>query len=85
MENTIVTKRSNKMRKRIMLIICVTMLLGSLGTAMADVRVRGYYRRNGTYVEPHYKSDPDGNVWNNWSSYGNINPYTGKRGTRRVW
>ena len=53
------------------------------GTAFADVSVRGYYRSNGTYVQPHYRSNPDGNVYNNWSTYPNINPYTGRTGTRR--
>ena len=51
-------------------------------SANADVYVRGYYRSNGTYVAPHYRSDPDGNFWNNWSTYPNINPYTGRIGTR---
>jgi len=44
----------------------------------ADVRVKGYYRKDGTYVRGHYRSDPDGNPYNNWSYPGNINPYTGK-------
>ena len=48
----------------------------------ADVYVGGYYRSNGTYVQSHYRSDPDGCVYNNWSTYPNINPYTGKRGTK---
>ena len=47
----------------------------------ADVKVRGYTRKDGTYVKPHYRSDPDGIFSNNWSTKGNINPYTGKRGT----
>ncbi|MBL7186835.1 MAG: hypothetical protein ISS70_10970 [Phycisphaerae bacterium] len=52
--------------------------------ADAAVRVRGYFRRNGTYVRPHYRSNPDGNFWNNWSTIGNVNPYTGKVGTKRT-
>jgi hypothetical protein len=48
----------------------------------ADVFVRGYTRRDGTYVRPHYRSNPDGNVANNWSTRGNVNPYTGQPGTR---
>lgn len=48
------------------------------------VRVRGYFRKDGTYVQPHYRSAPDGNFWNNWSTKGNINPYTGKEGTKTV-
>ena len=45
------------------------------------VAVRGYYRSNGTYVPPHYRSAPDGSVYNNYSTKGNQNPYTGKSGT----
>jgi len=26
----------------------------------AGVAVRGYYRKNGTYVSPHIRSNPDG-------------------------
>ena len=47
-----------------------------------SVRVKGYTRKNGTYVAPHYRSSPDRNFYNNWSTKGNINPYTGKEGTR---
>jgi hypothetical protein len=49
-----------------------------------DVYVKGYFRKDGTYVPPHYRSDPDGNLQNNWSTYGNVNPYTGKVGTQHV-
>ncbi len=51
-------------------------------TANAQVYVRGYMRSNGTYVQPHYRSQPDGYFYNNWSSYPNTNPYTGRVGTR---
>jgi len=44
----------------------------------AAVRVKGYYRKDGTYVSSHYRSNPDGNPYNNWSYPGNVNPYTGK-------
>lgn len=50
----------------------------------ADVRVDGYYRKNGTYVQPHYRSNPDGKFYNNWSTDGNINPYTGEYGTKKI-
>lgn len=48
---------------------------------MAAVHVKGYYRSNGTYVQPHYRSSPNGTVLDNYSTKGNINPYTGKEGT----
>ncbi len=50
--------------------------------SLADVHVDGYYRKDGTYVQPHYRSDPDGNPNNNWSTQGNTNPYTGQEGTK---
>lgn len=37
------------------------------GRSVAAVYVRGYTRSNGTYVSPHYRSDPDGIKSNNWS------------------
>lgn len=61
--------------------ITLVILVGFLGLtfdADAAVRVRGYYRKDGTYVQPHYRSNPDGNPYNNWSFPGNVNPYTGK-------
>ena len=47
--------------------------------------VRGYYRSNGTYVQGHHRSARDGNVYNNWTTKGNTNPYTGKEGTREPY
>ena len=48
----------------------------------AAVRVRGFTRKDGTYVQPHYRSSPDSSFYNNWSTKGNVNPYTGKSGTK---
>ena len=30
--------------------------------------VKGYHRKNGTYVRPHYRSNPDSVKWNNYGS-----------------
>lgn len=51
------------------------------GDIISQVKVKGYYRKDGTYVQPHYRSNPDGNPYNNWSYPGNTNPYTGKTAT----
>ncbi len=48
--------------------------------AVADTYVNGYYRNDGTYVQPHYRTSPDQNRYNNYSSQGNSNPYTGNQG-----
>ena len=63
----------------VLVVVCIATL-----TADADVYVRGYYRSNGTYVQPHYRSNPDSSFYNNWSTYPNINPYTGTKGTKRA-
>jgi hypothetical protein len=47
-----------------------------------DVDVDGYYRSNGTYVNPHYRSAPNNTTLDNYSTKGNYNPYTGAAGTR---
>lgn len=50
----------------------------------AVVHVNGYYRSNGTYVAPHYRSSPNSTPTDNFSYPGNTNPYTGKTATGNV-
>ncbi|MBU2645364.1 hypothetical protein KKI24_11715 [bacterium] len=47
-----------------------------------DVYVRGYQKSDGTYVQPHYRTSPNSTRNDNYSTKGNINPYTGKEGTK---
>lgn len=66
-----------------MLRIAGTILLATVSTlALADTYVQGHFRKNGTYVQPHYRSSPNGTTLDNYSTQGNINPYTGKVGTK---
>src|SRR4051794_14410817 len=51
-------------------------------TTSAQTYVHGYTKSNGTYVAPHYRSSPDNSLYNNYSTRGNVNPYTGKVGTK---
>ena len=41
-------------------------------------QVRGYTRRDGTYVQPYQRTNPDGNPYNNYNFPGNYNPNTGQ-------
>lgn len=50
--------------------------------AFADQTVRGYTRRDGTYVAPYQRTEPNQYRHDNYSSQGNVNPYTGRRGTQ---
>lgn len=61
------------------------LVIASSATAGGPVRVKGYVTKNGTYVAPHYRSSPDSSRYNNWSSQGNYNPYTGKQGTQNPY
>jgi len=44
--------------------------------------VSGHVTKNGTYVAPHQATNPNDTKADNWSSKGNVNPYTGKEGTK---
>jgi hypothetical protein len=46
------------------------------------VVVRGYVTTSGKYVETHHRTSPNNTVYDNWSTHPNINPYTGKIGTK---
>lgn len=60
--------------------IAIALMFAALA-AHADTYVNGYYRSNGTYVQPHVRSDANGTSADNWSTRGNVNPYTGRHGT----
>lgn len=64
---------------RLLSLVALALLLPAL--VSAQVFVPGYLRRDGTYVQPHYRSAPDHTPDNNWSTRGNLNPYTGQYGT----
>ena len=51
-------------------------------SAYADTWVDGYIKRDGTYVPGHYRSSPNSTNWDNYSSQGNANPYSGEKGSR---
>lgn len=43
--------------------------------------VNGYTKSNGTYVQGYYRTNPNSTNVDNYSTYPNVNPYTGKTGT----
>jgi hypothetical protein len=72
----------HQLRRKLSVIGLLAAVLAMLaGQVWADTFVRGYTRKDGTYVQPHYRSNPDGNRFNNYSTQGNTNPYTGRAGT----
>ena len=51
--------------------------------SLNDQYVRGYYRQNGKYVKPYRRTYKNDTFNDNYSTRGNINPYTGKWGTHK--
>ena len=47
------------------------------GKGGGDVGVKGYTRKDGTYVAPHTRSAPDSSPYNNHGMPGNYNPNKG--------
>lgn len=54
------------------------LLLNLSVVSFAQVHVRGYYRKDGTYVRPHVRTRPNHTVTDNYSYPGNYNPNTGR-------
>jgi len=50
--------------------------------AMAQTYVNPHVRKDGTYVDGHYRSRPNSTVDDNYGTRGNMNPYTGQTGTQ---
>lgn len=69
------------MIRRLALAVTAAIIAFSSVAEARDTSVRGYTRRDGTYVAPHMRSAPDRNPYNNFSTRGNVNPYTGEVGT----
>ena len=60
------------------------LVLSSTTLAMAggSHHVSGYVKKDGTYVAPTVATNPNATKLDNYSTKGNVNPYTGKEGTK---
>lgn len=66
-------------KRSIILGVALIVLISFVTVSLVEAGwVRGYYRSDGTYVRPHYRTNPDGNPYNNYSFPGNYNPNTGR-------
>lgn len=64
--------------KKLAVLICAALA----ASAFADsTYVRPHVRKDGTYVEGHFRTTPDSSRMNNYGTQGNFNPYTGQAGT----
>lgn len=70
-------------------IVLLSLLFGCLASPVFAKKasgsshgVKGHVTKNGTYVAPHQKTNPNNTQRDNWTSKPNINPTTGKAGTK---
>jgi hypothetical protein len=52
------------------------------GASSSSHSVKGYTTKRGTKVAPHEQTNADDTQQNNYSTKGNVNPSTGKAGTK---
>lgn len=69
------------MRQFLLAAAAFTAMAAIAESVAAQTYVKPYVRKDGTYVQPHFKTKPNSTTLDNWSTRGNTNPYTGKAGT----
>lgn len=52
------------------------------GSRGGSTYVAPHFNSRGTFTNGHYRTSPNSTQLDNWSTKGNVNPYTGQVGTR---
>ena len=71
------------MRKFVTIFIGVLLIAGSfaISTEAKTIKIKSYYKPSiGKYINSYYKTSPNKTKLDNWSTKGNSNPFTGKKG-----
>jgi len=69
------------MKKILLALAAGVALASSFAVSAQSHSVKGHYRSDGTYVQPHHRSNANSTKLDNYSTQGNYNPYNGKSGT----
>ena len=70
------------MKKTILCIAIVVTLLVTTSVEAKTIKIKSYYKPSvGKYVMPSYRTSPNKTKFDNYSTKGNYNPYSGKKGT----
>ncbi len=68
---------------RIVMALSMTVLaLAASAAPAADHAKKGYVTKQGVYVPPARQTNPNNTKLDNYGTKGNVNPYTGKKGTK---
>ena len=68
--------------KKALITLLAVLVTASASFAQGYHYVSPHFRSNGSSVGGHYQTNPDRNFYNNWSTQGNQNPFTGDFGHR---
>jgi hypothetical protein len=64
-------------------VITIVLITFSIPTSEAkSTRVKSSITKTGTYRSPHLRTSPNKTKIDNWSTKGNVNPFTGQKGTK---
>ena len=69
----------------IIAILLLTLCLPFTEVLAKTVRVKSTFTKTGTYRPTHVRTSPNKTKIDNWSTKGNVNPYTGKQGTKDAY
>lgn len=67
------------------LLLAVSLASIAFAAQAKDTYVSPHITRDGRLVEGHFKSAPNDTKLDNYSTRGNVNPYTGQAGTKDPW
>lgn len=60
--------------------LAIIISLVVLSAEAKTVRVNSYKKKNGTYVQPYFRTSANKTKLDNWSTKGNANPINGNKG-----
>jgi hypothetical protein len=66
-----------------LLLLCAVCLASTNAFATGSHTKKAHVTKNGTYVQAHRATNPNSTKRDNYSHKGNVNPHTGKKGTKR--
>lgn len=62
----------------------LVLVFAPLSTEAKTVKVKSYYKPStGKYIHSYHKTSPNKTKIDNFSTKGNTNPYTGKKGSKK--
>lgn len=65
-------------------LLLTILLLTASGEVLCQQRIQGYIRKDGTMVDGHFRTRPNGTALDNYSTSGNWNPNSGTVSNRRL-